>query len=297
MTIVVGYPTNRRAKAVLSLAGMIARSTGEDIVVCTTIRDPRIPGIAPDHPEVRSYVDELADKALELAREDMPTDIRAHYVRVNAESVARGLIGAAGEYQASMIVVGSATGRVEQVTIGSIADRVLHSAPVPVAVATRGFRANYGKVTRVNLAFKGGTLGPVHVAAAEELAGRLGAQLRLVSFAVHLSPPAAMRVPFEGPSVFESWHKAIHHDVTAAIDADAATAHRKPEFVIGEGRDWQDALDSVTWDDGDLLVVGSSDAGPVARVFVGSHASKIIRHSPVPVIAIPRASAAELAAD
>ena len=36
MTILVGYPTNRRAKAVLSLAGMLARSSGEDVVVCTT---------------------------------------------------------------------------------------------------------------------------------------------------------------------------------------------------------------------------------------------------------------------
>jgi hypothetical protein len=44
MTIVVGYPTNRRAKAVLSLAGMIARSSGEDVVVCTVILDPRVPG-------------------------------------------------------------------------------------------------------------------------------------------------------------------------------------------------------------------------------------------------------------
>ena len=35
MTILVGYPTNRRAK-VLSLAGMLARSSGEDVVVCTT---------------------------------------------------------------------------------------------------------------------------------------------------------------------------------------------------------------------------------------------------------------------
>ena len=38
MTILVGYPTNRRAKAVLSLAGMLARSSGEDVVVCTRRR-------------------------------------------------------------------------------------------------------------------------------------------------------------------------------------------------------------------------------------------------------------------
>ena len=34
---------------------------------------------------------------------------------------------------------------------------------------------------------------------------------------------------------------------------------------------------------GRVLVVGSSSAGPLARVFLGSRATKIVRHSPVPV--------------
>jgi ABC-type branched-subunit amino acid transport system ATPase component len=43
------------------------------------------------------------------------------------------------------------------------------------------------------------------------------------------------------------------------------------------------------------LVVGSSEAGPISRVFLGSQAAKIVRHTPVPVLAIPRAAAKELA--
>jgi nucleotide-binding universal stress UspA family protein len=37
-----------------------------------------------------------------------------------------------------------------------------------------------------------------------------------------------------------------------------------------------------------VLVVGSSRLGPVARVFLGSNSTKIIRSSPVPVLVIPR---------
>ena len=51
------------------------------------------------------------------------------------------------------------------------------------------------------------------------------------------------------------------------------------------GRDrphWAAALEDVDWDDGDVLVVGSSALGPVARVFLGSRATKIVRHSPCP---------------
>ncbi len=46
--------------------------------------------------------------------------------------------------------------------------------------------------------------------------------------------------------------------------------------------------------DGDVLAVGSSSLGPVARVFLGSRASKIIRHSSVPVVVVPRHAAEEL---
>ena len=43
----------------------------------------------------------------------------------------------------------------------------------------------------------------------------------------------------------------------------------------------------LEWRHDDVLVLGSSPRGVLARVFVGSHASRIIRHSPVPVVVVP----------
>ena len=65
--------------------------------------------------------------------------------------------------------------------------------------------------------------------------------------------------------------------------------------VVGYGESWDEALEDVEWDEGDVLVVGSSSTGPLARVFLGSRATKIVRHSPVPVVLVPRGRAAELA--
>ena len=45
MTILVGYPPNKRRKAVLSLASMLARSGGENLVVCTVVPAPWLPGL------------------------------------------------------------------------------------------------------------------------------------------------------------------------------------------------------------------------------------------------------------
>ena len=54
------------------------------------------------------------------------------------------------------------------------------------------------------------------------------------------------------------------------------------------GHDWEDALDSLGWEEAELLVIGSSRLGPVARVFLGSNSAKIVRSSPVPVVVVPR---------
>ena len=71
MTILVGYPINRRAKAVLSLAGMLARSSGEDLLVCTVIPAPWMPGLSRADEGYRSYIDESAESALAQARADL----------------------------------------------------------------------------------------------------------------------------------------------------------------------------------------------------------------------------------
>jgi nucleotide-binding universal stress UspA family protein len=295
MTILVGYPTNRRAKAVLDVAGMLARSTGQDVVICTVIRDPRVPGVTPDDPDFRSYGDQLAAAALEQARGDMPTDVPAQYTSTDARSIPSGLLEAAEHHNATMIVVGSAMGRIERIAVSSVADRLLHSSPIPVAVATRGFRALGGKVDRITLAFAGGEQASVGVAAAEAIAAQFGAEFRLASFAVHLSPPEALRVHLEGNAVFDQWIKAIRSSARHAVESDAAVARRDPEIAIGQGDDWEDALDDIDWAPGDVMVIGSSVAGPISRVFLGSRAAKIVRHTPVPVIAIPQAAAVDLA--
>ena len=61
-------------------------------------------------------------------------------------------------------------------------------------------------------------------------------------------------------------------------------------IVIARGEQWAEAFGTVDWEAGELLVVGSSEAGPIERVFLGSRATKIVRHSPVPVLVVPRAA-------
>ena len=97
--------------------------------------------------------------------------------------------------------------------------------------------------------------------------------------------------------MIEQWAEEIEAAGRAALDRveHLPAVPQGLEAVIGYGESWDEALEDVDWRDGDVLVVGSSSMGPVARVFLGSRASKIVRHSPVPVVVVPRGAAAELA--
>jgi nucleotide-binding universal stress UspA family protein len=298
MTILVGYPINRRARAVLNMAAMLARSSGEELVVGVVIPAPWMPGMSRADEGYRSYINESAATALAQARDDLPPDVPAKFVTVDARSAPSGLMQAAEEHDASIIAVGSSdAGQFGYITLSSVADRLLHSSPIPVAVAPRGLRAKGAKVERVTLAFTGDKQSGVLLRAAETLASGFGAQLRLVSFAVQLSPPETARFRTEGAAVTAEWTENIRSAAQEALEAERKLGKQglEPSVVIGHGEDWKEAFEDVEWLPGDVLVVGSSNSGPVARVFLGSRANKIVRHSPVPVLGVPRTAAKELA--
>ena len=263
MTLVVGYAPNGRGAAVLHLAGMLARSARDDLVVCAVVPSPWPPAPAEIDSEYRRFLDAMARAALERARERLPGDVAAASLVHHARSAPAGLLEVAERREAAMIVVGTSG----HPAIGSVTARLLHGSPVPVALAPHGFRSRPGaRVERVTAAF-GGSKGLVDAASA--VAARLGAPLRIASFAVAAHAPLAAALVERGVQEIE----------TVAGQAPA---------VVGPGASWEEAIDDVEWRDGDVLVVGSSSTAPPARVFLGSRASRIIRHSPVPVVVVPR---------
>ena len=80
-----------------------------------------------------------------------------------------------------------------------------------------------------------------------------------------------------------------------AAHAREALAQLKTDGVVGKdvelqvvtGNGWDQALDAADWQEGELLALGTSPVSGIARVFLGSRGSKILRHSPVPVLVLP----------
>lgn len=121
--------------------------------------------------------------------------------------------------------------------------------------------------------------------------------MRLAPFAVQPRPPVTAYFGVEADEILAEWTANTEKTARRVLHQHAAgTPVPDPlEVVVAYGHDWDEAFESIGWDDGDVLAVGSSSMGPLARVFLGSRAAKIIRHSPVPVVVFPRAALEDIA--
>jgi nucleotide-binding universal stress UspA family protein len=300
VTLVVGLPRDERATAAVQLGVMLARSLDEDLVVCTVVPPPWPPGMGRVDAEYQEYLDHSAKEAVERARELVPTDISAEFVVARARSTSAGLLEVAQEHGARLLVLGSSTaGVLGRVAFGSVADRLLHTSPLPVVLGPRGFRCRSdSRVRRVTTAF-GATEGADElVIAVAGVAARAGAALRVASFAVRPRTPLSAGIGSRAEdAVAREWAADVERSQRAVLEQ-VEQLPRQPsaiEAVVGHGSDWAAAIEGIGWDDGDLLVVGSSTAGPLEHVFIGSRSSRIVRHSPVPVVVVPRGALPALA--
>jgi nucleotide-binding universal stress UspA family protein len=300
MTMIVGYAPDERGKAVLHLASMLARSSGDELVVCSVVPAPWVPGMARIDAEYRKQLDQIADEALEVARRNLQGGVPARFERHSARSAPAGLLEMAKQYDGYMIVVGtSSAGVFGHISLGSVTNRLLHSSPVAIALAPRGFRSQPGaKVKRVTAAYDGSASAGSLLLAAARVAARVGASLRIASFAVWSRPAYTTRLGTDSEDlVLQEWITDLEKSANAALEQveELAKVPRRVETVVGHGESWEEAIDDVGWDDDDVLVVGSSAVGPIAQVFLGSRGAKILRSSPVPVVVVPHGQAEEFA--
>jgi nucleotide-binding universal stress UspA family protein len=274
----------------LSLGRMLARSGDVTLTVCVVIPQTwDYPSPARVDAEYAAFLNRYAEDAIAEAREFLGNTVQAEYTSTSASSATEGLIATATETGAVLVVLGSARhGPLGRFTVGGITNEMLHVSPVPVALAPRGHRpSSDAQLRRITCAFSGSTQSRSAFDAAVQLSRRHAVPLRLTTFVVRDRQMYPSQVGYDAERLVEEQWRA------QALEAQQKALGTLPDDVVVEagvvgGRDWEDALDSLPWEEGEVLVVGSSRLGPVAKVFLGSNSTKIIRSSPVPVLVIPR---------
>jgi len=299
MKYLVGLTADRGGQDALSLGRMLARTGDVTLTVCMVL--PEVwghPSLARVDAEYAEFLNQHAEKTISEARETLGELVQAEFVTRPARSATDGLISAATEMDASLIVLGSARhGPIGRFTVGSVTNELLHSAPLPVVLTPRGHRPSSGaRLRRVTCAFAGSTRSRTAFDAAVQLARRHDVPLRLTTLVVRDHQMYPSQVGYDAERlVEEQWHAQAaeaQEEALAQVPGDVEV-----EAVVLSGRDWEHALDSLGWEEGEVLIVGSSRLGPVARLFLGSNSTKIVRSSPVPVLVIPRGADVHLGED
>ena len=296
MTIIAGFSSSRQGPAPLNLAAQVAAPPATRSSPLPSSNGRGRPKTIPIENEYLSYVTVAGDESIDRVVSASPGDLDITTVVHQSTSFPSGLMELAAIHKVDLVVVGSSSsGLLGRVGLGSVTERLVHTASVPVAIAPRGYASGSGPIRRLSAAYGGEADVNGLVAAAAELAKSWSVRLRIVSFTVR---PVRMFAGSIEPSaenlVVQQWSRRTYDDIVKQLNSVRA---RSPvpdvEVVVGSGHDWREAVEAVSWEPGDLLVLGSGAAGPAAQVFLGSAASKILRHSPVPVMIVPRYQLAE----
>lgn len=293
MTIIAGFSSSRQGSAPLNLAAQVSRNTGEKIIAAVIIEQSLAPSVAADlvDDEYLGYVTADARNSLEQVVDRMHGDLDITVTVHHSTSIPRGLMELADMHAAGLAVVGSSSsGLLGRVALGSVTERLVHTARVPVAIAPRGYPLSPTPIERLTMAYGGAADAVGLVAASAELAKRWSVRLRIASFTARPSTPFGGAFERSAENlVVREWARKTRRAVTQQLE-EARDRIELPNVnvVVGAGTEWRDAVDSVAWQPGDMLLLGSGAAGPVAQVFLGSVASKILRHAPVPVMIMPR---------
>ncbi len=291
MTIIAGFSSSRQGTAPLNLAAQISRWTGDKVVAAAVVERPWPAKDDPIEDEYLRYVTSAASQAIERVVGQLPGDLDIPTVVHQSTSIPTGLTELVEAHDARLVVVGSSSsGLLGRVALGSVTERLVHTAAVPVAIAPRGYPLGPEPVRRLTAAYGGEADINGLIAAAAELAKQWPVQLRIVSFTVRpLTMFSGSIEPSAEDLVIQQWARRTMDDIVKQLNnVRANISVPDVEVVVGSGHDWREAVENVPWEAGDMLLLGSGAAGQAAQVFLGSAASKILRHAPVPVMIVPR---------
>ena len=281
-TYVVGWSPFHRDAGAIELACRMARSMGDRLHVVSVLPSGW-GGIGRRDPEAaRREGERSADEARSYLE---AVGVEGDVTYLAGKSVPQVLLDAVERTSATGLVLGSGSeagiGRIE---VSSKASRLLHSSPVPVALAPRGHRADGAKLERVVCAYRDEESGPATMERAAIIAESANVPLHVVTFGIEPRSMVPAEVSGVAKMVLEQWKIQAREALDRAI-ARYPAAHGTGDIFVG--RTWDDAMHAADWMDGDLLVVGSSATSPIKQVFLGSSATKIVRHAPVPVVVVP----------
>jgi nucleotide-binding universal stress UspA family protein len=284
MKLVVGYLATPGGADAVALGVRLARTLGAELELCIVLPADRGGVARLSVGDFDALLTEQAQKWLNEAA--VPSDVVARSHVSFSESFADGLINEIARLEADAIVVGGAGGGLAgPLSLGSVVNELLHSSPVPVAVAPRGTRhSDVERVREVTCAIGERQGADLLLRTAVRFSKAAGTPLRLASL-VALDPTFGQ---LRGDTDAVRERALAHAQQTLEAAKEALPEAIPVTSTIVDGPTVEDAVSKLDWRDGDLIMVGSSRLSAPKRLFLGSTAAKMLRVLDVPMMVVPR---------
>ena len=284
MHLTVGYLATSTGDDGVALASALAKTFDADVDVVLVVRQ-ELPDGHPGRAEYQQLLIERGEDWISRAIDRLTANaVSASSNVLVGESFAESLVGFAEQKDSDLIVVGGARdGFFGGHTIGPVTGALLHSSPIPVALAPRGYADDpdekFAAVTAA-VPTRPGDDNPLPFAITLASAANLAIRMLSLVSAENLAEADNAR------EVRQLQRVAAEENLLVA--ARALPDAPEIESLVADGMTLESALKKLRWDDGDLLVVGSSRFAAPRRIFLGSTAARILAGVDVPVIVIPR---------
>ncbi len=284
--IIVAVDESQGSRDAIALARTLAGVTGATLTFANVFPYDLQPSRGANG-EFEEYLRQDSRELLERLR-DAYGNASVKLEAIANASAPHGLHELAEREDADLIVVGSThTGRAGRVLPGSTAERLLHGAPCPVAVAPKGYADRPAQPTVIGCGYDGSPSSRRALEEAGRLAAATGAQLRVI----RVFEPLLLRPPAGQRGV--QWDDLVQRLAPGARRRGAggrgrAGRGRGAEATLETGNAAQvlaDASDAL-----DLLFVGSRGYGPLRAVMVGGVSGRLVREAFCPVVVFPRSA-------
>lgn len=283
-SVIVPLDESPLAEAALPYAEALARAFGARLHLLGVV-ERREGGVLSVRPEVRAHVETAARQALTTYLEATAQELRGHSldvgVLVRSGDPAQEIVAAADEVPDAVIVMAThGRGGMERWLIGSVADKVMRTAPCPVLLVRppqAGAERRQVMLRRLMVPLDGSDLAQTALPLAGELARALGATLVLVRVEPWLTMTAPSYAYLPDLDRLEADVEALAaaslQEARGRLPADlnvetvvlrGAPAATLIDYARGEGRI-------------DLVVMSTHGAGGLRRLLIGSVADRVVR--------------------
>lgn len=252
MKIYVAYLATDGGRDALTLGVMLARSLGAELAVGMVV--PPDTGAALTAGDFEEVITDAADDWLADARHLIPDDVAVSTHIGIYDSTTEGIIAEAERVGAALIVAGgSGGGLLANFTLGSVVNGLIHSAPLPLALAPGepGIERHVGAFDHRRAGTGPGADELLDVAVAG--CQRAHVPLRLVSLVALDLMPSRRRADPDALAEAAAHAQELLDTARARLPETVAV-----ESVVATGPSVEEAVSGLDWQPGDVIVAGSS---------------------------------------